>query len=56
MTVTRRCIHGHLYTPENTRVTRQGSWVCRTCLRQRNRQMYARYFRSWRVEAKQKHA
>mgnify|MGYP001009386135 CR=1 FL=1 len=31
-----RCNHGHLYTPENTYVTKLGSRACRTCIRERH--------------------
>lgn len=31
------CPHGHEYTPENKAINRQGSPVCRTCRRQRER-------------------
>lgn len=32
---TLECKHGHPYTPENTRVNRKGSPVCRVCTRSR---------------------
>lgn len=36
-----RCSRGHLYTSENTRVTRQGYRQCRNCARERARERYA---------------
>lgn len=32
-----QCKHGHEYTPENTRVDRHGTRLCRTCDRERQR-------------------
>ena len=32
------CPRGHMYTPENTRITTQGARACRTCERARNRE------------------
>ena len=31
------CVHGHEFTPENTRISRRGNRVCRTCHRERER-------------------
>jgi hypothetical protein len=36
------CSHGHEYTPDNTRLTREGHRVCRTCSRARYREWYRR--------------
>ena len=36
------CKHGHVFTPENTRVDQAGRRWCRACNRQRNRDMYRR--------------
>jgi hypothetical protein len=32
------CIHGHKYTPNNTRITTNGSRCCRTCTREQRRE------------------
>ena len=32
------CKHGHEFTPENTRIKADGSQVCRTCHRERERE------------------
>jgi hypothetical protein len=32
------CKHGHEFTPENTRIRSDGSQVCRTCHRERERE------------------
>ena len=34
------CKHGHEFTPENTRATRQGGRACRACHRERQRGYY----------------
>jgi hypothetical protein len=39
---TNRCINGHEFTPENTRVRKNGSRACIECQRQRNRRFRAR--------------
>ena len=35
------CKRGHLYTPENTRVTAEGR-ICRACIRRRTKEFRAR--------------
>lgn len=37
-----RCRHGHEFTPENTRVRRNGRRACRACARRRSRDDYWR--------------
>lgn len=36
------CKYGHPFTPENTRINRRGSRDCRTCVRARLREAWAR--------------
>lgn len=36
------CKHGHEFTPENTRISAQGSRVCRACQNQWQKEYYAR--------------
>lgn len=36
------CRHGHEFTPDNTRVRKNGSRACKTCLVQRTREWRAR--------------
>lgn len=47
-----RCIHGHEFTPENTRMSATRGRVCRTCKRRKDKKDYAKNLEHSRARAR----